>query len=142
MQDANVFVLEAADELLSLGFNDKIDSAFKKLKAGCQVLAFSATLPDAVKQLTRHMYNPLTIQETIRSDLSLKSVSHFFVKFESVAYKKEELFDMYEVMTIEQAVIFSRPYSTVQGLTREMKKASHTISIFWSVISLNFSLFV
>lgn len=50
----NYFVLDEADEMLSMGFEEDIESIFKEVKSEKQVLLFSATMPKPILKLAQN----------------------------------------------------------------------------------------
>jgi translation initiation factor 4A len=106
-----LFVLDEADEMLSRGFKDQIYECFQFLPPDVQVALFSATMPNEILQLTeRFMRNPVRI----------------LVKKEE--YKLATLCDLYESITITQAIIYCNARRKVDWLTDKMKQADFTVS--------------
>lgn len=65
LADVEFFVLDEADEMLDMGFRGDIEKVAEKL-GKCQKLCFSATLPEAIKQLTdKLLQNPVYTENKI-----------------------------------------------------------------------------
>jgi superfamily II DNA/RNA helicase len=60
LDHAKTFVLDEADEMLSLGFKDQIYDLFQALPSNIQVGLFSATMPSEVLDLTTKFMNEPT----------------------------------------------------------------------------------
>jgi len=61
-ENIELIVLDEADEMLSQGFKDQIYKIFQYMSNDVQIALFSATVPDALEQLTaRFMRNPIKI---------------------------------------------------------------------------------
>jgi ATP-dependent RNA helicase DeaD len=59
LTDVGYFVLDEADEMLQMGFLDEVEHIFGLLPADRQVALFSATMPAAIRQVSRkHMNAP------------------------------------------------------------------------------------
>ena len=59
LADVGYFVLDEADEMLQMGFLDEVEHIFGLLPADRQVALFSATMPAAIRQVSRkHMNAP------------------------------------------------------------------------------------
>ena len=59
LTDVGYFVLDEADEMLQMGFLDEVEHIFGLLPADRQVALFSATMPSAIRQVSRkHMNAP------------------------------------------------------------------------------------
>ena len=101
-----IFVLDEADEMLSRGFKDQIYDVFKTLPGDIQVILLSATMPDEVMEVTkRFMRNPIRILVK-KEELTLEGIKQFYVMVEKEEWKFDTLCDLYDTLTITQAVIF------------------------------------
>ncbi len=59
----DILVLDEADEMLSMGFQDELDQIVAALPAERQTLLFTATLPPAIEKLARRaLKDPVTIR--------------------------------------------------------------------------------
>lgn len=66
----------------------------------------SATLPTEILEITdKFMTNPLKLLVK-RDELTLEGIKQFYIAVEKEDYKCETLFDLYDQLTISQAVIF------------------------------------
>ncbi|KAL9963927.1 hypothetical protein ACROYT_G027483 [Oculina patagonica] len=123
-----IFVLDEADEMLSRGFKDQIYDIFKKLPSEVQVILLSATMPTDVLEVTsRFMRNPIRILVK-KEELTLEGIKQFFVLVEREEWKLETLCDLYETLTITQAVIFLNTRRKVDWLTGKMLEKDFTVS--------------
>lgn len=123
-----LFVLDEADEMLSRGFKDQIYDVFKTLSEETQVILLSATMPPDVLEVTkRFMRNPIRILVR-KEELSLEGIRQFYVHIEKEEWKFETLCDIYDTLTITQAVIFCNTRRKVDWLTERMKSKDFTVS--------------
>jgi len=123
-----MFVLDEADEMLSKGFKDGIYDIFRELPGEIQVVLLSATMPDEVLDVTkRFMRNPATILVK-RDELTLEGIRQFYVDVEKEDWKFETLVELYESLTIVQAVIFTNTRRKVDWLTDKMKAKEFVVS--------------
>jgi len=103
-----MFVLDEADEMLSRGFKDQIYDVFKTLNEDIKVILLSATMPvDVLEATKRFMHDPVQIlvrKEELKE--YAKSMRQFFIDVEKEEWKLDTLCDLYETLTITQAVIF------------------------------------
>jgi ATP-dependent RNA helicase len=117
-RNIKILVLDEADELLNKGFKAQIYEVYRYLPPATQVVLLSATLPyDILEMTTRFMTDPIRILVQ-RDELTLEGIKQFFVAVEREEWKLDTLGDLYDTLTITQAVIFcntrrkvSRPYS-------------------------------
>jgi len=122
------FVLDEADEMLSRGFKDQIYDVFKTLMDDIQVILLSATMPDEVLDVTkRFMRDPIRILVR-KEELTLEGIRQFYVDVEREDWKLDTLCDLYETLTITQAVIFCNTRRKVDWLTEKMHSRDFTVS--------------
>merc|ERR1712088_102014 len=116
-----MFVLDEADEMLSRGFKDSIYDIFRELPGTIQVVLLSATMPEEILDVTkRFMRNPKTILVK-KDELTLEGIRQFYVDCEQENWKLETLCELYETLTIVQAVIFVNTRKKVDWLTDQLK---------------------
>lgn len=128
MDDVKMFVLDEADEMLSRGFKDQIYDVFKFLPEKVQVCLFSATMPADVLDVTeRFMREPVTILVK-RNELTLEGIKQFFIMVEREDWKLDTLCDLYETLTITQAIIYCNTRRKVDWLTEKMQSRDFTVS--------------
>lgn len=123
-----MFVLDEADEMLSRGFKDQIYDVFKMLPNDMQVILLSATMPVEVLDVTkRFMRNPVNILVK-KEELTLEGIKQFFIKVKREEWKFDTLCDLYETLTITQAVIFCNTRRKVDWLAKQMSIKDFTVS--------------
>ncbi|XP_071519761.1 eukaryotic initiation factor 4A-I-like [Panulirus ornatus] len=123
-----IFVLDEADEMLSRGFKDQIYDVFRYLPSDVQVVLLSATIPpDVMDVTTKFMRDPVTILVQ-KEELTLEGIKQFYVNVEKEEWKLDTLCDLYETLTITQAVIFCNTRRKVDWLTDQMQRRDFTVS--------------
>jgi translation initiation factor 4A len=123
-----LFVLDEADEMLSRGFKDQIYDVFKYMPQNIQVILLSATMPAEVLEVTkRFMREPVRILVK-KEELTLEGIRQFYVFVEKEDWKLDTLCDLYETVSITQAVIFCNTRRKVDWLTDQMSKRKFTVS--------------
>ncbi|KAI6010281.1 P-loop containing nucleoside triphosphate hydrolase protein [Pisolithus marmoratus] len=95
-----IFCLDEADEMLSRGFKDQIYELFQLLPSDTQV----------------------------RDELTLEGIKQFYIAVEKEEWKLDTLCDLYETVTITQAVIFCNTRRKVDWLTEKMHGREFTVS--------------
>jgi len=122
------FVLDEADEMLSRGLKAQIYEVFKYLPKDTQVCLFSATMPVEILQITENiMRDPVRILVK-KEELTLAGIKQFYVAIEKEEWKLEALFDLYESLTIAQAIIFCNTRSRTEWLAEKMLQHEFTVS--------------
>jgi len=123
-----IFALDEADEMLSRGFKDQIYEIFKFLPENVQCCLFSATMPlDILEITTRFMRDPIRILVK-RDELTLEGIKQFYIAVEREEWKLDTLCDLYETLTITQAIIYCNTRRKVDWLTDRMTQKDFTVS--------------
>merc|ERR1711959_600214 len=128
LDNLQVFVLDEADEMLSRGFKDQIYDIFKCLPPNIQVCLFSATMPPEILDLTGKFMRDAVRILVKKDELTLEGIRQFYVAIEKEEWKLETLCDLYETLTITQAIIYCNTRRKVDYLAAEMAKRDFTIS--------------
>jgi len=128
LASVRIFVLDEADEMLSRGFKDQIYDVFQHLPSKVQVCLFSATMPNEILELSnRFMRNPIRILVK-KDELTLEGIKQFYVAVEKEEWKLDTLCDLYETLTITQAIIYCNTRRKVTWLTDKMSARDFTVS--------------
>jgi translation initiation factor 4A len=123
-----IFVLDEADEMLSRGFKDQIHDVFRTLPNEVQVILLSATMPDDVLAVSKcFMRNPVNILVK-KEELTLEGIKQFYIFVEKEDWKLDTLCDLYDTLSITQAVIFCNTRRKVDWLTTTMLGKDFTVS--------------
>ncbi|CAO3570884.1 unnamed protein product [Mortierella alpina] len=122
------FVLDQADEMLSRGFRDMIRDIFQLLPATVQAILVSATMPDEVLEATTEfMRNPVKILLKTE-ETTLAGIKQFYIDVNRDEWKLETFCDLYESMTITQAVVFCNTRRRVEWLRDQLTERGFTVS--------------
>jgi ATP-dependent RNA helicase len=109
------------------GFREQIHDIYTYLPPHVQVVLVSATLPHEVLEMThRFMQNPFRVLVK-RDELSLEGIKQFFVAVEREQWKYDTLCDLYDTLTITQAVIFCNTQQKVDWLAQKMRDNNFTV---------------
>lgn len=119
LHDVKTFVLDEADEMLSMGFIEDIETVIEALPDEHQTALFSATLPKAIRRLAdRYMKDPKSV--TIeRKQLTVEAIEqrHYMVNQRD---KLAALMRLFEVEPITTALIFARTRVGTAQLANEL----------------------
>lgn len=127
-RNIKLLVLDEADELLNRGFREQIYDVYRYLPPATQVVVVSATLPhDVLDMTTKFMTDPVRILVK-RDELTLEGLKQYFIAVEKEEWKFDTLCDLYDTLTITQAVIFCNTRRKVDWLTDKMREANFTVS--------------
>eukprot|EP01067_Filipodium_phascolosomae_P001429 Filipodium_phascolosomae@DN1953_c0_g1_i1.p1 len=128
VQSMKLFVLDEADEMLSRGFNNQIHQVFKTLPADVQVALFSATMPSEILEITQKFMRSPTKILVQKDELTLEGIRQFYVDVDNEEWKFDTLCDLYETLTITQAIIYCNTRRKVDDLTAKMNSQDFTVS--------------
>mmetsp|Transcript_150674 Transcript_150674/g.261016 ORF Transcript_150674/g.261016 Transcript_150674/m.261016 type:complete len:394 (+) Transcript_150674:90-1271(+) len=128
IDDLLTFVLDEADEMLSRGFKDQIYDIFKTLPPNVQVCLFSATMPPEILDMTTKFMRDAVRILVKKDELTLEGIRQFYVAIEKEEWKLDTLCDLYETLTITQAIIYCNTRRKVDYLAAEMTKRDFTVS--------------
>ncbi|CAE7793398.1 unnamed protein product, partial [Symbiodinium sp. KB8] len=129
LKNLKLFVLDEADTMLDRGFKEQIYEVFSSgLPKDTQVALFSATMPVDALELTKKFMNDPAIILVKRDELTLDGIKQFYVQVQQEAWKLETLCDLYDTLTITQAIIYCNTRRKVDWLTDEMRKRDHAVS--------------
>ncbi|QSL64127.1 hypothetical protein MERGE_000282 [Pneumocystis wakefieldiae] len=121
-----IFVMDEADEMLSRGFKDQMYDIFQLLPQSTQVVLLSATMPqDVLEVTTKFMRDPIRILVK-KDELTLEGIKQFYIAVEREDWKLDTLCDLYETVTITQAVIFCNTRRKVDWLTEKLTSRDFT----------------
>ncbi|KAF8601118.1 DEAD-domain-containing protein [Ceratobasidium sp. AG-I] len=137
-RNIKILVLDEADELLNKGFKDQIYDVYRYLPPSTQVVVLATTLPyDVLEMTTKFMTDPIRILVK-REELTLENIKQFFVAVEKEDWKFDTLCDLYDTLTITQAIVFcntrrkaslsTKRLSFIEWLTEKMRGANFTVA--------------
>ncbi|XP_002126471.2 eukaryotic initiation factor 4A-III [Ciona intestinalis] len=122
-----MLILDESDEMLNKGFKEQIYDVYRYLPPAIQVVLLSATLPHEILEMTnKFMTEPIRILVK-RDELTLEGIKQFFVAVDKEEWKFDTLCDLYDTLTITQAVIFCNTKRKVDWLTEKMRDANFTV---------------
>jgi len=128
IDDLQTFVCDEADEMLSRGFKDQIYDIFKTLPPNVQVCLFSATMPPEILDMTTKFMRDAVRILVKKDELTLEGIRQFYVAIEKEEWKLDTLCDLYETLTITQAIIYCNTRRKVDFLADQMSKRDFTVS--------------
>ena len=127
-RNLRMLVIDEADEMLNRGFKEQIYDIYRYLPPSTQVVLVSATMPQEVLDMTRKFMNEPIRVLVKRDELTLEGIKQFFVAVEREEWKFDTLCDLYDTLTITQAVIFCNTKRKVDWLANKMRGANFTVS--------------
>lgn len=124
-----ILVLDEADEMLSRGFQDQIHCIFLKIPEKSQVAIFSATLPNDILDVTKKFMTGDVNRILVKNEqLTLDGIRQFHIDIKREEWKLGTLFDLYETISITQAIIYANTKKKVDFISNKMLEKNHTVS--------------
>ena len=122
-QAVSTVVLDEADEMLSMGFIEDIESILAATPTVRQTALFSATMPDAIRRLAeKYMRDPQFI--TIKGEPVTVAATEQRYYLVHAGDKTAALTRLFEVEDIASALIFVRTRAGTSELANELARAA------------------
>ncbi|EKO3835783.1 ATP-dependent RNA helicase DbpA [Vibrio harveyi] len=119
LEELNTLVLDEADRMLEMGFQDALDAIIDAAPKQRQTLLFSATFPEKIEQIAqRIMKSPEMIKVESTHDTS--SIAQYFYNVEGSEARDEALANLLLTHQPESAVVFCNTKKEVQNVADEL----------------------
>jgi superfamily II DNA/RNA helicase len=120
LSELEFVVLDEADEMLSMGFQDQVEKILETAPAARQTMLFSATMPRWVERLAaKHQKNAAKIDLVENATSVQSNVQHHSIKIQP-AHRTRVLADMLTVLAPERAIIFTKTKRDCDELALEL----------------------
>ncbi|VVU95083.1 DEAD/DEAH box helicase [seawater metagenome] len=135
LEHLKAMVMDEADDMLSLGFTEKIYDILKSLPEEVQVCLLSATMPRQVFDVTKNfMRNPFKI--LLKKDqLTLEGIKQFYIDTEVEEFKFDILLDLYSIINASQAIIYCNTIRKVDWLAKNLLEKDFPIAYIHGKLS-------
>lgn len=130
-----ILTLDEADELLSKGFKDQIRSIVRHIPSNIHINLFSATFPQEVVDLSKSFMNNPVVFNVKKEQLTLEGIKQFYITVDKEEWKLHTLIDLYNTISVSQAIIFVNRKEKCNYLLEELTQRNFTVSIFSSELS-------
>ena len=108
-------VLDEVDEMLSMGFMEQVDAIFEQLPVKRQVALFSATLPQAVMDVSDFYIKQPALIEVKATNTVAKRIDQTFYLVDK-ADKLENLYQLLVLGNPDSAIIFANTRAAVDAI--------------------------
>ncbi|MCZ0923984.1 ATP-dependent RNA helicase DbpA [Vibrio diabolicus] len=126
LSELNTLVLDEADRMLDMGFQDALDAIIDAAPKQRQTLLFSATFPEKIEQIAqRIMQTPEVIKVESAHDTS--SIAQHFYKVEGSEARDEALANLLLTHQPESAVVFCNTKKEVQSVADELHRKGFSV---------------
>jgi superfamily II DNA/RNA helicase len=119
-----VLILDEADQMLEARFREQVEAILNMgFAKSVQVALFSATMPDGIRKIADEMcIDPVKILLPPEK-VTLDGINQYYVQLEKESEKLPTLIDLYENLTISQAIIYVRTRAQAEWLSDQMTRA-------------------
>ncbi|WP_309572233.1 DEAD/DEAH box helicase [Deinococcus sp.] len=113
-------VLDEADEMLSVGFAEAIETILQKTPAERQTMLFSATLSGDVRRLSKKYMNEPVLVDVVGEDRNQTAQTVEHLKIKVGRSRTRVLADLLTVYNPEKAIVFTRTKREADELANEL----------------------
>ncbi len=120
MDDVKIIILDEADEMLDMGFREDIEFILKKIPEKRQTILFSATMPQAILNLTKkYQHNPEFIK-VVHKELTVPSIEQFYYEVKEQT-KPEILSRLIDSYNLKLSLVFCNTKKRVDELVGHLQ---------------------
>lgn len=136
VENIHTLVLDEADEMLNMGFQEDLDAILADTPEGKQTLLFSATMPKQMSSMAKkYMHNPAEIEVGERNSGS-KDVEHqyYVVKASNRFESLKRLVDLHPEM---YGIIFCRTRNETMDISTWLSRDGYEVDVLNGDLSQN-----
>ena len=127
IKQINTLVLDEADEMLSMGFKQDLNTILKATSGKRNTWLFSATMPEDLKTIVKRYISPNAARvEVNRNSVVNTNISHHFIQT-SITEKPSVLINLLEDREEERGIIFCRTKAGAQALKQQLQKEGFNV---------------
>ncbi|GLZ55303.1 DEAD/DEAH box helicase [Actinomycetospora sp. NBRC 106378] len=121
LTDVGYFVLDEADEMLNMGFLEEVENIFGLLPADRQVALFSATMPTAIREVSRkHLNAPAEVSIKGKTTTAANTRQRYVVVPER--QKADALARILQVEDFDAALVFVRTRQNTTDVSEALNR--------------------
>ncbi|WP_416324810.1 DEAD/DEAH box helicase [[Eubacterium] hominis] len=126
VEGADILVIDEADMTLEFGFLEEVDAIAGRMKKSLQMMSFSATMPNALKQfLKKYMHQPATIHVEDAKSFH-PNIEHVLVPCTPLSYE-QKLLEILPSFTPYVCLIFANTRELAANVAASMRDAGYPL---------------
>ncbi len=124
LDGVKIAILDEADEMLSMGFRDDIETIFADVPKNRQTVLFSATMSPEILEITKlYLTNP-EIVRVVRKELTVEEIDQYYYNIPH-SHKTEALSRLMDVYQPVPAMVFCNTKKQVDELVSAMQQRGY-----------------
>ncbi len=125
LDELDRMILDEADEMLNMGFQEDIDTILESIPANVQKVFFSATMPKPIMELTdKYLRDPIHVRIQAK-ELTIPLVEQFYIEVRE-ASKLEVLSRLIDAGNVSRALIFCNTKKRVDDLAERLNTRGYS----------------
>lgn len=113
-------VLDEADEMLNMGFREDMETILSQIPGSHQTVLFSATMPQAILDITGQFQQDPVFVKTIQKELTVPSIKQYYYEV-SRENKREAVARLLDYYNPKRTLIFCNTRKMVEELAEHLK---------------------
>lgn len=124
LEDVKMVVLDEADEMLNMGFREDMETILSEIKQEHQTALFSATMPQAILDITDQYQKDATFLKVSKKELTISLIKQYYFVIKNI-YKEEAVSRLLETYGFKRSLIFCNTKRMVDELSENLKKRGY-----------------
>lgn len=122
LDDLRMIILDEADEMLSMGFREDIETILQQVPEERQTILFSATMPPEIMKIIRNYQREPQIVEINKAQVTLDSIAQYYLDV-PMGRKNDALSLLLHYEDPARAIIFCNTKKMVDELTASLNES-------------------
>lgn len=128
LTNIKTLVLDEADEMLSMGFKQDLNTILKFTSGKRNTWLFSATMPDEIQKIVKKYMSPKAIRVAVNeNNLVNANIDHQYL-ITNIKKKTDVLIKILDSKPNERGIIFCRTKAGTQKLTKILKEEGFSVA--------------
>lgn len=120
LNNLKVVVMDEADEMLNMGFREDMETILSQIDQDHQTVLFSATMPQAILDITGEFQKNPVLIKTIKKELTVPAIRQYYYEVRR-ENKKEVVARLLDYYNPKRTLIFTNTKRMVEDLAEDLK---------------------